>query len=380
MKLNKLNKVLTLIIGGSFALSASVLAGDTVKSKIYAEVDGAVGGITYTKNERFIFSYHPFYNPNVKVGELLKNGKTIPFPNAAMQLAYKADGSLKNPSDYLNWVLGIRADGEGIVWILDSGQAEPRITPKLVAWNALNNTLDRIIYLPSPISLPESQHNDLAISHQFNMIVIADEGIGNGPKGDKAALVTVDLNTGVSRRVLQGHESVLPDFTLPIIMDAGTSQQKQMDVFIGADGIVLDRKEEWLYFAPLNKKYVYRIKMADIANTALSENELGNKVEQYAEKPNNGGLSIDENDNLYLTIVGERKIGVIPAATRKYRDYTSDQKMIWPDGVSVGPNGDMYTGAAQLPLSAPLNNGVAENKPPYLIYQFKPIAKGVLGR
>ncbi|MCK8133233.1 hypothetical protein [Pseudoalteromonas sp. 2CM28B] len=53
-------------------ISASAFANDTVPAEVYAQTDGAVGGITYTQNKRFIFSYHPFYNPKVKVGELLK--------------------------------------------------------------------------------------------------------------------------------------------------------------------------------------------------------------------------------------------------------------------------------------------------------------------
>tara|TARA_R110000744_G_scaffold42931_5_gene96447 strand:+ start:2160 stop:2366 length:207 start_codon:yes stop_codon:yes gene_type:complete len=62
--------------------------------------------------------------------------------------------------------------------------------------------------------------------------------------------------------------------------------------------------------------------------------------------------------------VGGRKVGVIPTSTREYRDYAADENMIWPDGVSIGPDGYMYTGAAQLPLSATFNNGVATNKAP----------------
>lgn len=378
MFLNKSKLGLTAI---AILVSSTVMAEpETVKSEIYAQTDAAVGGITYTQNKRFIFSYHPFYNPKVKVGELLKNGDVVPFPNAQMQNAYKSDGSLKNPADYLNWVLGVRADDTGNVWILDSGQAVPRTTPKLIAWDAISNKLNKIIYLPSPISLPQSQLNDLAISSKYHTLVIADEGIADGANGKEAALIVVNTQTGASRRVLQGHDSALPDYSMPIIIDKGTSEQKQLDAFIGADGIVLDNAQQWLYFAPLNKKYVYRIKMADIANEQLTDKQIGERVEQYAQKPVNGGLSIDADNNLYLTIVGERTVGVIDAKTRQYRDYTYDKEMIWPDGVSIGPEGYMYTGAAQLPLSAQLNNGKAENKAPYYIFRFKPLAEGVIGR
>ena len=81
--------------------------------------------------------------------------------------------------------------------------------------------------------------------------------------------------------------------------------------------------------------------------------------------------------NLYLTEVGERAVGIVPADTRRYRRYVQDPGMVWPDGVVYVSDGWMYTGAAQLPLVGPLQkDGVARNKPPYLIYRFRPEAAG----
>ncbi|MGL4896657.1 MAG: L-dopachrome tautomerase-related protein, partial [Shewanella sp.] len=144
-------------------------------------------------------------------------------------------------------------------------------------------------------------------------------------------------------------------------------------------GIALDSAQHWLYFAPMNKDKVYRVAMADLLDPDLSPQALSAKVEEYANKPNNGGLSIDSADNLYLTEVGERAIGIIPAMGRQYQTYVYDERMVWPDGVSFGKDGYLYSGAAQLPLSGALNNGKAENRPPYYIFRFKPLAAGVPG-
>ena len=350
-----------------------------VKMEVFAELDGAVGGITFTSDERLIFSYHPFYQPNIKVAELLADGSTKPFPNSDWQQCHDPQGKAKEPDTCLNWVLGLRTDDQDRVWLLDSGQQAPRIEPKLVAWDTKKNQLDRIIHLPAPVSLPESQHNDFVISSRHQAIVIADEGIGTGPIGEKAALVVVDLNTGKSRRLLQGDNSVMPDLQRPLIIDKDSKDRKQIEVYVGADGIALDKTQTWLYFAPMNKDKVYRVRMTDLINPSLTPAALSAKVEAYADKPDNGGLSIDEANNLYLTEVGERAIGVIPADSRQYRTYVHDERMVWPDGVSYGKQGYLYSGAAQLPLSAPLNNGNAENSPPYYIFRFKPLAAGVRG-
>ncbi|MCU8107209.1 major royal jelly family protein [Shewanella sp. SM101] len=365
----------SLLCSHSWATQTEPLA----KMEVFAELDGAVGGITFTSDDRLMFSYHPFYQPNIKVAELLADGSTKPFPNSDWQQCHDPQGKAKEPDTCLNWVLGLRTDDQDRVWLLDSGQQAPRIEPKLVAWDTKKNQLDRIIHLPAPVSLPESQHNDFVISSRHQAIVIADEGIGTGSIGEKAALVVVDLNTGESRRLLQGDNSVMPDLQRPLIIDKNSKDRKQIEVYVGADGIALDKTQTWLYFAPMNKDKVYRVRMTDLINPSLTPAALSAKVEAYADKPDNGGLSIDEANNLYLTEVGERAIGVIPADSRQYRTYVHDERMVWPDGVSYGKQGYLYSGAAQLPLSAPLNNGNAENSPPYYIFRFKPLAAGVRG-
>lgn len=348
--------------------------------EVHARLGGGVGGITYLPDGRIVIGYHPFYNPSEKVGLLndARNG-TTPYPTADWQTCKRTDGSHKDPNTCLNWVLGLHTDANGILWLLDSGQAEPRITPKLVGWDTRANRLHRLIPIPAPASIPESQHNDFVVDHKNNVIVIADEAIATTPVGDKAALVVVDLKTGTSRRLLQGHDSVMPDMARPITVDEGSPRAKAIKVYVGVDGIALDARSEWLYFAPLNKGKLFRVRMTDLVDTTLSPQQLAAKVEVYADKPNNGGLSIDQAGNLYLTEVGERAVGIIPSDTRRYRRLVSDPAMVWPDGVTYGPDGYMYTGAAQLPLSAALNDGKAENKPPYLVYRFKPLAPGNVG-
>jgi sugar lactone lactonase YvrE len=361
-------------------LTISVSAQSQVKSEVYASFDQAISTITYTKDKRFIFTFHPFYNPKVKVAERLENGEIRPFPNADMQNAYDSEGKLKNPGEYFNWTLAVHADNQGQVWILDSGQAEPRITPKLVAWDTKTNKLAKVIYLPDGVTLDESQHNDFIVSKQHHLIVIADEGIAKGPVGEKAALVVVNTQTGKSRRVLQGTESIKPHMDLPMVYAKGTQQERQAGLYIGVDGIALDKQEEWMYYTPVSQSKVYRIRVADLANEALSDTQLAKKVQTYADKPVNGGLTIDAQGNLYLCAIGDRSIGIIPADTKEYRTLTSSSDMIWPDAVNFGPDGYLYTAATQIWLSAPLNQGKGTNKAPYLIYRFKPEGEPLIGR
>ncbi|AZG75183.1 major royal jelly family protein [Shewanella livingstonensis] len=380
MFIYKINKLIAILTLGVALVSNQSMAEEQVKNEVYATFDQAVASIAYTPDNRLFLTYHPFYNPKVKVAERLENGEIVPYPNAEMQNPYKADGSLKNPSEYFNWVLSSRTDGKGILWILDSGQAQPRTTPKLVAWDIKKNKLKKIIYLPDGVTLPESQHNDFAISNKHHLIVISDEGIATGPVGDKAALIVINTETGQSRRILQGTNSVLPNMTMPMIMDKGTPYEKSVDLFIGVDGIVLDKQQKWLYFTPVNNTEVFRINIAELTDFSQSNEAIAAKVEKYADKPMNGGLTIDSKDNLYLCEIGTRTIGVIPADTRKYQVFTTNDAMVWPDALNMGPEGYLYTSAAQVSLSAVFNGGKEINKAPYIIYRFKPLASPLMGR
>lgn len=386
----------TVALGLAAALVAGCGGSDDANAaqaslEVFAELPtSGVGGITQMPDGRVVIGYHPFYAPAVQVGLLNADRKsTTPYPSLDWQSCRRADGAWK--SDFnacLDWVLGLHTDANGILWLLDSAKSTDKaagrpagLVPKLVAWNTHKNALERVIPISPEATLTESQHNDFVVDLKHQAIVIADEAIGEASNGDgsKAALVVVNLATGTSRRLLQGHASVLP-VKEPIRWDVGLPGEGKFDLYVGVDGIALDKDAEWLYFGALNGRKIWRVKMTDLLDTALTAQQLGGRVQAYADKPFNGGLSIDTAGNLYLTEVGERAIGVIPPDTRTYRRLVRDDGMVWPDGVTYNSDGYMYTGAAQLPLTSVLQaDGVAKNKAPYRVYRFKPLAAGLPG-
>lgn len=352
-------------------------APEPVKAEIFAELPQAVGNITFTPDKRVIFSHHPFFSPEIRVAELNPDRKSFkPFPDANWNTPRPGTDR------YLDSVLGLRGDENGVIWLMDMGQRTP-LTPKLVGWDSKRNRLHRIYYIPAPASLPESQHNDFVVDLKNRKFYIADEGIGPGGDGSKAALVVVDMDTGAARRVLQGHATTRPE-DRPITVDGKDLTVPGKDgrpavIKVGADGIAADKDFRWLYYAPLSGTSVYRLRIADLIDERLGDAELGAKVERYAAKPNNGGFSLDARGNLYLTEVEAKAVGVIPAEGRQYRRFATHEGLSWPDGVSYSPDGFMYVSAAQLPLAALFNDGKALNKAPYYIFRFKPLAPGRIG-
>lgn len=281
---------------------APYVKGDVV-AELVAELPGGVGNIAFSPSGDVIYSHHPFYGNPVKVAIMDADGKGFkPYPSESWNT------SQADENTYVDTVLGIRGDADGVIWMSDMMHGD-RKTPKLVGWNSVTNTLEAVLPIPAPATLPcnadscASQLNDFVIDDKRGKFYFADEAIGPGGDASQAALVILDRETGAARRVLEGHWSTLPD-DVPIIVDGqpltfpNGPNDTHTPILVGADGITADMDLEWLYFAPLNGGWVYRVLIDDLVNDSLTDEELGEKVEKYAVKPNAGGFSIDAEDNI----------------------------------------------------------------------------------
>jgi len=373
MKLRLVSLLLSSVLLGSAAWAEEITQS---KSEIIAQLPYSVGNIAFTPDNQLIFSHHPFYSPDVRVGKLTSPTTFEPFPNAEWNTPREGT------DQYLDNVLGLRSDEDGVVWMIDMG-FRTGITPKLVGWNTRTNQLERIYYMPKPVTRDGSQPQDIVIDRKHGKFYIADEDIGPGGNGTQAAIIVIDIKSGVARRVLEGDPSTVPE-NVPITVDGKDltvpgADGKPVIIKVGCDGITMDVNSEWVYFAPLSGRAVYRVRAADLADGSIAAADLSKKVERYADKPNNGGLSIDYQGNLYLTAVETKEVGVI-TTDKKYHVIATDPEMVWPDGITSSPDGYMYVSASQVSAAAMFHDGAAKNKTPYLIYRFRPLASGYISR
>lgn len=363
----------------SLLLLFAVPAGhcQPIDLQVVAELQEGPGNITVTPDNRIILSLHPFYSPDNRVVELTRGGKLVPFPDASWNT-----GDLRTSHSF-DSVLGIQCDKNGVVWMLDNGLRSGS-TPKLVGWDTSENRLARIIHLrppavPSQPIFPDNAFlNDLAVDLTHDAIYISHSG-----GIEESGLIAVDLKTGLARRVLQGHESVVPqeedlvmngkalNFMLP---DAG-----RLRLLIGVNPIALDASDEWLYYGTMNGNSMYRIRTTDLINADLTNEQLGQRAERFSEKPICDGISVDNAGNIYVSDLQASAIGVI-AQDRTYRKLVVDPRISWPESFSFGPDGFLYFVASQLHLSAPLNEGTNKVRKPFFVFRMKALAPGVVGR
>lgn len=335
--------------------------------EVVAELSQGPGNIAVTPDGRIIVSQHALYNPHYRVIEVLPDGTTKPFPNEEWAVAPGKD------EKGLYSVLGIRSDQQGIVWMLDNA----RDFSRLVAWDSRQNTLHKIIKISEPARVYNSFFNDMALDPVHNKIYIADVA---GPKN--SAIVIVDIKTGKSRRVLEGHKTVVPEPLAVVIGDKTMSVDKNGKgiPMIGVDPITIDLKSEWVYYGASQGSDLWRIRTADLVNESLKDSELAATIERYGDRPICDGISMDGAGNIYITDITHYAVGVVDSSG-KYRILHRDEKLlVWPDGMCYGPDGYIYVVTNQLHLSPVFNKGKNLSTLPYYLVRFKSLAKGAVGR
>lgn len=362
--------VTTLVICLSFAVHHPVVAQNelTDELEIVAEfpAEHPPGNIAITPAGRIIMSQHQFYGAPLRVVELLADNSVVPFPNQAWSSKPEEKGI------GLNTVLGLRADENGVVWMLDNSDGTG--AGKILGWDTENDELYQVIYLPQPIISENSFLNDLAVDLDHNAIYLTDTA-----GGDNSALIVVDLNTGFSRRVLEGDISTRPE-DIPLIVDERVINMAGKPAKVGANPITIDPNNEWVYYAPMSGTSLYRIATADLLDPALAPEELSSRVERYGDKPICDGITVDGGGNVYITSITDNAIGVVDAAGT-YQTLYQDKKLLsWTDGMAFSPDDYIYVTVSQLQNSPPLNNGENTFKAPFYLVRFPALASGKVGR
>ncbi len=339
--------------------------------EIVAELDIAPGNITVTPDGRIIVSLHQHFEPEPRVAEIIDGHKLRPFPNAEWNDPNKVD------YERLDTVLGVQTDTTGVLWMLDNGMRSS-VTPKLVGWHLDEDRLYQLIMIPEPISHESSFLNDLAVDRENNHIYIAD------PMGDESALIVVNLENGLSRRVLEGHQSVVPE-DIDLVIDQIPAEVRLPDDSVirprvGVNPIALDAANEWLYYGPMHGTAIYRIHTRHLIDTDLTDDQLAEHVERFGNKPISDGSSVNNAGEIYITDLSNNAIGIVNT-NGSYRQLFQDDALLrWPDAFSFGPDNWVYVAVNQLHRGPVLNKGEDKTEPPFYVIRFRDEAGGVIGR
>lgn len=329
-----------------------------------ATSDVVWNGVTTSSDGRIFVNFPRIEgHKGMRIGEVLKNGKIISYPN----------------EDWNNWESGadvnekfvrtnsLRIGPDGLLWIVDTGTPSMGQNPlpgnalKLVAIDIKTNTIQQIIPL-SGIAKPSTFIDDLRI--WGNTIYLTDAG--------EPALIILDKTTGKGRRVLENQPSTTDNLSIKA-EGKMMKDEKGNEVRIHADQLEISPDGKWLYFQPASGT-LWKVETQYLNDENISENDLTSKVELFYKTPSTGGTAIDADGNIYVSEVNKSEIIKI-SPEGKGSLVIKDKRLLWADALWIDDNGYLWIPTGQLNRLAAFQNGKSKVEFPVVIYKLKINAK-----
>jgi len=339
--------------------STPTLSDDALE--VVLEYPEPIGNVAVSQDGRIFFTVHPEARP--QGNKLLEyvDGAAVPFPDVAVQ------------EELFDTPLGVVVDRRNRLWTIDHGNHGIH-SARLLAFDLGTNTLIHDQKFTGEIAPRGSFLQDLQISADSSTVVIADVSFWR----KSPALIVYDIASASARRVLEAHESVLPEDYLihnhgtPMVFGAGLVALRG-----GVDGVALG--PEWFYYGALSGSGLYRVQLSDLTNASLPNAQLAARVERVATKPLSDGLSIDIDGNVYGTDIEHGAIFRVDAAG-DLETLLKTKRIRWADALSFGPDGWLYVADSALAdvVLKPHEHIMAQG--PYRIFRFQPGSAGTPGQ
>lgn len=325
--------------------------------ELVAELDMPPGNIAVGPDGRIFITFHPDASPEVKVAEIV-DGEPRAYPNVDFQS--ERDGL------WFDAPLSLRIDRDNHLWVLDQARHGMGDT-KLLSIDLKTNQVVREVHFDGDEAGLGSHLNDFQVSADGDHVYIAEASIF----AKTPALLVYQRSDGKVRRLLEGHPSVSAE---PYYITIDGEPIEPLGLFAvrpGVDSIALDRKGEHLYFAAVTATKMYRVPVAALHDSGLTDSQLAEKVEAWADKTESDGITTDDAGNVYLTdpehdaIVRMKPDGTLET-------LLVDERLRWPDGFSFGPDGWLYVTCSALDHVILKSQEHIAAHAPYHVYRFKP--------
>lgn len=348
--------------GEPFQSPTMALESTSTNLELVAELSEAPGNIAVSKTGRVFITLHPEAKPEFAKVVEIKDGKMIPYPDKIAQTeTYRAPQ-------------GIRIDSQNRLWTIDHGD-NGILGARLVAVDLDSNQIIDQYDFPKEIAGILSYLQDLVIEPNGRYIIIADVNFF----GKSPALVVYDSKLRKAKRILENDESMK---SKDYLIQAHNGPMKRLFGLIsmkpGVDSIALDSKGEYLYFAPMTHDRLFRIPLNDLVNENLTNADLKEKIEDYSAKTLSDGITLDDENNIFLTDVENRSILKIDT-NKNLKISIQSPKLRWPDGLSWGPNGYLYIADSDIPDLVLASRQDIMKAAPFQIFRYKPGTQGRIG-
>ncbi|ACI51184.1 conserved hypothetical protein [Gluconacetobacter diazotrophicus PA1 5] len=292
------------------------------------------------------------------VAEKMPDGSVRPFPDAAWNdWTHSHDAA----HSFVR-VNALRMGPDGLLWIVDSGEANVGGKPnppdgapaKLVAFDIATGRPVHVITLRQGTT-PHSYVDDLRF--HGDTLILTDAG--------DPALILVDLRTGRQRRVLSHQASTTDE--RPMRAEGRVMMTGNREARVHADQLEVSPDGGTLYFQPSSGP-MSKIPMADLENPGLTDAQLNARVTPFYNTPTTGGTAIDGDGNLYVSDVDRLRIlKITPQGQGSV--FIADPRLVWADAMWIDRKGTLWIPAVQLDRTATFQrDGVSRVRLPVSIF------------
>lgn len=332
-------------------------------------------GVTVSQSGRIFVNYPRWEDPVAFTVAELKDGREIPFPDAEINRL-----DLTRVADTFVSVQSVVVDPRDRLWIVDTGSINlmpivSKAAPKLVCVDLTTNKIIKTIRFDnSDAVLPSTYLNDIRFDLRKGAegtAYITDSSV-SGPN----AIIVVDLASGTSRRVVNGHVSVAPEPLFTATVEGKDLKQRKpgqppMHIRLGADGIAISADGSRLYYCPLASRKLYSVSTDALLDPNLSDAQVIATVRDEGEKPAADGLESDAEGRIYSTAYELNAISRRAAGGGKFEIIAQDPRMLWADTMSIAADGFLYFTANQLHRQPAYNDGRDLRQKPYRLFRIR---------
>jgi hypothetical protein len=319
-------------------------------------------GVAVSRSGRVFASFPRWLSDDtISVGEIRKDGSIVPIPGGAWNAWHKGN----SPKTAFVSVNAVFADAQDRLWVVDPaapafGSAIPG-GPKLVEIDLRTNRVARVYALGSDVAPASSYLNDVRVDGDY--AYLTESGIGS--------IIVLDLKTGQAHRRLASQRSTKADPAIVPKVDGRELRNGQGEVpQVNADPIEMSPDHVYLYYQAAFGPNVYRVRLEDLRNLSLSDDALEHRIELVRHSPPIGGFLVDGQGNFYLSEFETHSVECLsPDGKTKWK--VTDQRLDWPDALSLGPDGYLYFPSVQIDRLPMLNNGKNDSKPPFKMFRIK---------
>ncbi|NDJ52023.1 MAG: hypothetical protein GYB68_02935 [Chloroflexi bacterium] len=349
-------------------VSTEPLFGDDAL-EVVAELPLPPANIAVSADERIFFNYHSLGSSGDENGHTVFewiDGAAVPYPSADFQENFQT-------------TLGMLIDSQNRLWIIDPATLDNDRNTRLFAFDLES---DELIYDHTFQTDDADLAQDVQITADGRYVIAASTGLFDFVP---ANLIIHDTQTGETRTVLAGHESVgTQNWRITGPDGAGvTLLWGLIDWRIGVDGIALTDDDAWLYYGSISHDTLYRVRTTDLLDASLTDDELAARIEAVGQKPMSDGFSMDQEGNVYITDVENGGIARM-SPDGVLTTLVKDDRVVWADGISFGPDNMVYFTDSAIPLY--LTDTFATIPPeehaqvaPYYIFRFQNDIPGTPG-